>query len=42
LDKDGIDGYNESVWTTLGHRIFELSPLMDLEADIEWWDTEDE
>ena len=38
---DGIDGYNESVWRTLGHPAFE-SDVTTINEDIEWWDINDE
>ena len=40
-DSDGIDGYNESVWLSLGHRAFEKD-IVDVNEDIEWWDIKEE
>lgn len=40
-DSDGIDGYNESVWRTLGHPAFDDESLISIE-DLEWWDPNDD
>ena len=38
--KDGIDSYNESVWSSLGHSAFE-SDITLINEDVEWWDIDD-
>ena len=38
INQDGIDDYNQSLWTKLGHPAFEENFL----EGIEWWNVEEE
>ena len=38
-ERDGIDGYNESIWQNLGHKAFENDYTVSLDESLEWWNT---
>lgn len=41
-EKDGIDSYNHSVWSNLGHPAFDNDYVLALDETLDWWDTGNE
>jgi hypothetical protein len=38
---DSHNDYNESVWTTLGHKAFDNEYIVGLNSSVEFWDEDD-